>query len=106
MRYLSEAFWAKVEVPYLGAIPFNDRRANSGGFLYIFVVSWRKKPFMTDFTQTPHLLPPWAKEMIALYESRAVNQFVLHGNVNDRLYLPLGAQASLGGIRDFLLRVL
>jgi hypothetical protein len=23
MRYLSEAFWAKVEVPYLGAIPFN-----------------------------------------------------------------------------------
>jgi hypothetical protein len=61
---------------------------------------------MTDSAQTPHLLPPWAKEMIALYESRAVNQFVLHGNVNDRLYLPLGAQASLGGIRDFLLRVL
>src|ERR1700758_4180635 len=23
MRYLSEAFWAKVEVPYLGTIPFN-----------------------------------------------------------------------------------
>jgi len=23
MRYLSEAFWAKIEVPYLGAIPFN-----------------------------------------------------------------------------------
>jgi hypothetical protein len=23
MRYLSEAFWAKMEVPYLGAIPFN-----------------------------------------------------------------------------------
>ena len=61
---------------------------------------------MTDSIQTPHFLPPWAKEMIALYESRAVNQFVLHGNVNDRLYLPLGTHASLGGIRDFLLRVL
>ena len=61
---------------------------------------------MTDSIQTPQFLPPWAKEMIALYESRAVNQFVLHGNVNDRLYLPLGAHASLGGIRDFLLRVL
>src|ERR1700736_2096044 len=23
MRYLSEAFWAKMDVPYLGAIPFN-----------------------------------------------------------------------------------
>jgi len=51
-------------------------------------------------------LPDWAKEMISLYESRAVNQFILHGNVNDRLYLPLGDKASLGGIRDFLLRVL
>ena len=61
---------------------------------------------MTDSIQTPHFLPPWAKDMIALYESRAVNQFVLHGNVNDRLYLPLGVHASLGGIRDFLLRVL
>ncbi len=35
-----------------------------------------------------------------------MNQFILHGNVNDRLYLPLGNKASLGGIRDFLLRVL
>jgi hypothetical protein len=51
-------------------------------------------------------LPAWAREMISLYESRAVNQFVLHGNINDRFYLPLGSQASLGGMRDFLLRVL
>jgi hypothetical protein len=61
---------------------------------------------MTNPAQPSYPLPAWAKEMIALYESRAVNQFVLHGNVNDRLYLPLGAHASLGGIRDFLLRVL
>ena len=44
--------------------------------------------------------------MISLYESRSVNQFILHGNVNDRFYLPLGNKASLGAIRDFLLRVL
>lgn len=61
---------------------------------------------MSDLVQNGNALPPWARDMIALYESRAVNQFILHGNVNDRLYLPLGAQASLGGIRDFLLRVL
>jgi len=51
-------------------------------------------------------LPKWARDIVALYESQAVNQFILHGNVNDRLYLPLGAQASMGGMRDFLLRVL
>lgn len=51
-------------------------------------------------------LPRWARDIISLYESRAVNQFILHGNVNDRLYLPLGDKASLGSIRDFLLRVL
>jgi hypothetical protein len=61
---------------------------------------------MSDFPSPHHPLPAWAQEMVSLYESRAVNQFILHGNVNDRLYLPLGAQASLGGLRDFLLRVL
>jgi hypothetical protein len=61
---------------------------------------------MSNSVDSLKALPAWAREMIALYESRAVNQFILHGNVNDRLYLPLGAQASLGGIRDFLHRVL
>ncbi len=51
-------------------------------------------------------LPLWSQNMIALYESHAVNQFVLHGNVNDRIFLPLGAQAGLGSVRDFLLKVL
>src|SRR4029077_4865800 len=71
-----------------------------------FVVFGAENLSMSNSVQDPGALPPWAKEMIALYGSRAVNQFVLHGNVNDRLYLPLGAHASLGGIRDFLLRVL
>jgi len=61
---------------------------------------------MSELTPRGNGLPAWAQEMVSLYESQAVNQFILHGNVNDRLYLPLGAQASLGGIRDFLLRVL
>jgi len=61
---------------------------------------------MSEFALNRETLPSWAKEMISLYESRAVNQFILHGNVNDRLYLPLGNKASLGDIRDFLLRVL
>jgi hypothetical protein len=61
---------------------------------------------MSDSAQNRDALPQWAKKMISLYESRAVNQFILHGNVNDRLYLPLRDKASLGGIRDFLLRVL
>ena len=51
-------------------------------------------------------LPPWAAELVALYESNACNQFILFGNVNDRMVLPLGAQAQIGTLTDFLLRVL
>jgi hypothetical protein len=51
-------------------------------------------------------LPGWARELIALYESGASNQFILYGNVGDRMVLPLGAQAGLGNLDDFLLRVL
>jgi len=61
---------------------------------------------MSEVAQNRNALPSWATEMISLYESRSVNQFILHGNVNDRFYLPLGNKASLGAIRDFLLRVL
>ncbi|MHB0938212.1 MAG: AAA family ATPase [Armatimonadota bacterium] len=51
-------------------------------------------------------LPEWAAELISLYESDAANQFILYGNVNDRMVLPLGAQSALGTLNDFLLRVL
>jgi hypothetical protein len=61
---------------------------------------------VSEFAQDRDTLPSWAKEMISLYESRSANQFILHGNVNDRFYLPLGNNASLGDIRDFLLHVL
>lgn len=51
-------------------------------------------------------LPAWAADLIALYESNATNQFILHGNVHDRMVLPLDTQAEFGSLGDFLLRVL
>jgi hypothetical protein len=51
-------------------------------------------------------LPAWAAEIITLYESHAANQFLLHGNINDRLVLPLAAGNELGSLSDFLLRIL
>ena len=51
------------------------------------------------------VLPAWASDLVTLYESVAANQFVLYGNVHDRMVLPLG-QGELGGLTDFLLRVL
>lgn len=54
----------------------------------------------------PSGLPAWAAEMVALYESQAASQFILHGNVHDRLLLGQGSQRGLGSLSDFLLRVL
>ncbi|HEY3416537.1 MAG TPA: ATP-binding protein [Armatimonadota bacterium] len=51
-------------------------------------------------------MPGWASELITQYEGDAANQFILYGNVNDRLLLPLGSQAALGTLTDFMLRVL
>ncbi len=51
-------------------------------------------------------LPAWAAELSSLYESDAASQFVLHGNVHDRVLLPLSDGPALGGIVDFLLRAL
>lgn len=51
-------------------------------------------------------LPPWAAELIALYESHSASQFILYGNVGDHFLLPLGGQTTLGTLEDFLLKVL
>ena len=64
---------------------------------------------MSTPSERPHpaALPAWAAEMIALYQSHAASQFILSGNVNDRFLLPLGgANAALGGLTDFLGKVL
>ena len=53
-------------------------------------------------------LPPWAREVVELYESGATNQFILHGNVGDRLLLPApppgaGAETNrLGSLGELL----
>jgi hypothetical protein len=51
-------------------------------------------------------LPEWANELVTLYASAASNQFVLYGNVYDRILLPLGAGNELGALTDFLMRVM
>jgi ATPase family associated with various cellular activities (AAA) len=51
-------------------------------------------------------LQAWASELITLYESNAANQFILHGNIADRMVLPTAGGAEIGSLTDFLLRVL
>lgn len=53
-------------------------------------------------------LPAWATELISLYESHAANQFILHGNVNDLMPIPMGngIEIKLGTLDDFLLEVM
>ncbi|MBT8045466.1 MAG: AAA family ATPase [Verrucomicrobiae bacterium] len=51
-------------------------------------------------------LPAWASEIISSYESGAAGCFVLHGNVNDRLIIPVGEIHELGGLQEFILDAL
>jgi hypothetical protein len=51
----------------------------------------------------PRLLM-WARELVALYESGANNQFILFGNVNDRMLVPAGTEWTVGNLRDYLLQ--
>jgi hypothetical protein len=52
------------------------------------------------------ILPSWALEIISLYQSHAASQFIIYGNVDDRLLLPLGNSTRVGGLHDFLLQAL
>ncbi|NJK90844.1 MAG: ATP-binding protein [Blastochloris sp.] len=51
-------------------------------------------------------LLPWAREIIALYQSSAGNQFILHGNLQDRFLLPEGEAGRLGELQDYLRQTL
>lgn len=51
-------------------------------------------------------LPAWSTELIVQYESGAANQFILTGNVNDRMPLPLREGTQIGSLTDFITRVL
>ena len=62
---------------------------------------------MSDTPST--VIPDWAKELITLYESDANSQFILHGNVNDRLLMPdgrMGRRKETGSLTEFLVDVL
>ena len=51
-------------------------------------------------------LPEWSRELVDLYESNATTQFILHGNVNDRILLPMSGGGRLGGLAEFLEEIL
>ncbi len=52
-------------------------------------------------------LPPWAGELIALYESGAASQFILHGNVQDHALIADGeGGCELGDLPSFVLETL
>ena len=51
-------------------------------------------------------LPPWARTLAELYESNAASQFIIYGNISDRMVLPGPATPRLGALPDFLLGVL
>ncbi|MFQ3549582.1 MAG: AAA family ATPase [Armatimonadota bacterium] len=60
----------------------------------------------SEYIKTSVKYPLWATNLITSYESGSANQFILHGNVNDRLILPINNQYELGSLNDFLLKVL
>ena len=51
-------------------------------------------------------LPSWARSLADLYESNAANQFIIYGNISDRMVLPPPPGPRLGGLSDFLVGVL
>ncbi len=50
--------------------------------------------------------PAWARELAVLYESGAHSQFLLHGNVNDRVLVPGTGSLRLDGLVDYIAEVL
>lgn len=50
----------------------------------------------------PPPLPAWVQTVIDLYNSQAHNQFILTGNVNDRLPLPAEAAPAGVGLAEYL----
>src|SRR5262245_60043988 len=57
-------------------------------------------------TEPRPILPGWAEELVSLYESNSYNQFILHGNVQDRLLLPMAGRMRLGSLEEFILEAL
>ncbi|BCU76679.1 ATPase AAA [Luteolibacter sp. LG18] len=47
-------------------------------------------------------MPAWAQELISLYESGAASQFILHGNIGDRLVATVAGTPKLVPLEGFL----
>ena len=58
----------------------------------------------------PEMLPPWAAQLVEQYESNSANQFIIYGNIHDRILIPSGTgltqSAKIGTLSDFLVEVL
>ncbi len=48
------------------------------------------------------IIPAWSEKIRKQYLSGAANQFVIHGNVNDRMMIPGESKAHIGNLIDFL----
>jgi len=60
----------------------------------------------TNATRETGSLPDWARTLAEAYESNAASQFVVYGNISDRVVLPAPPVPRLGALPDFLLGVL
>jgi hypothetical protein len=69
-------------------------------------VSSRTQPPVASPPTVSAALPAWARSLADLYESNAVSQFIVYGNISDRMVLPPPPASRLGGLSDFLLDVL
>ena len=61
---------------------------------------------MSEAEPTPRPVPAWATDLIALYESGSTSQFILYGNVYDRVPIPRDGKLSLGSLSEFIREVL
>ena len=61
---------------------------------------------VTPAREAVFALPAWARTLAESYESNASSQFVIYGNISDRMVLPGPASPRLGALPDFLLGVL
>lgn len=51
-------------------------------------------------------LPSWARTLADLYESDAASQFIVYGNISDRMFIPGPPAPRLAALPDFLLDAL
>ena len=51
-------------------------------------------------------IQPWANEVIEAYASHSSNQFILHGNTQDRMVIPHNGSPRLGSLDDYIMSVI